>query len=123
MPAVTQGRAVLQRVIRGRIVFAPTKDGRGYTFEAPTRYDKLFAGVAAPRPPLPSLVRAGDARGREHIGPEETFDGDYGRLVERAARALDPARKGGDPRGSLRSGRWRSRRPFAPEPVWPVRRG
>ncbi len=38
----TQGRAVLQRVLRGRITFTP-KCG-GYEFEAPTRFDKLFPG-------------------------------------------------------------------------------
>ena len=26
----------------------------------------------------------GDTRGLENIGPEDTFDGDYGRLLERA---------------------------------------
>ena len=40
----TQGRAVLQRVLRGRITFTP-KCG-GYEFEALTRFDKLFLGVA-----------------------------------------------------------------------------
>jgi len=40
--SVTQGRAVLQRVRQGRITFRP--NGAGYTFEAPTGFDKLFAG-------------------------------------------------------------------------------
>ena len=44
----TQGRAVLQRVLRGRITFTP-KCG-GYEFEAPTRFDKLFLGVAVEIP-------------------------------------------------------------------------
>ena len=35
---------MLQRVLRGRITFAP-KCG-GYEFEAQTRFDKLFLGVA-----------------------------------------------------------------------------
>jgi hypothetical protein len=49
LPAsTTQGRAVLQRVLRGRIVFTPSK--QGYPFEAPTRFDKLFSGIVAPRP-------------------------------------------------------------------------
>ena len=42
--STTQGRAVLQRVLRGRITFTP-KCG-GYEFEAPTRFAKLFLGVA-----------------------------------------------------------------------------
>jgi hypothetical protein len=46
--SVTQGRPVLQRVLRGRITFTP--DGNGYVFHAPTRFDKLFTGIAVPRP-------------------------------------------------------------------------
>lgn len=79
--SVTQGRAVLQRVLRGRIVFTPV--GEGYTFEAPTRFDKLFSGIVVPRP---AFIPTGN-RGAEHIGVEDTFDGDYGRLLERATGA------------------------------------
>jgi hypothetical protein len=78
--STTQSRAVLQRVIAGRILFTPTDDG-GYRFEATTRYDKLFSGVAYP---LPSWIPLGDASGTERIRPEETLDCDYGRLLERA---------------------------------------
>jgi site-specific DNA recombinase len=77
----TQGRAVLQRVLRGRITFVP--EGRGYDFSAPTRFDKLFAGVVAP---LPAFVKAGDTTGAGHIRPEDTMDADYGRLLEAAER-------------------------------------
>jgi hypothetical protein len=52
----------------------------GYDFEGPTRFDKLFTGIASPRPK--SLDR-NDLSGTENIGPEETFDGDYGRLLDR----------------------------------------
>jgi hypothetical protein len=45
----TQGRAVLQRVIDGRITFTPTAHGT-YEFQATTRFDKLFSGVVAPTP-------------------------------------------------------------------------
>lgn len=76
--STTQGRAVLQRVLRGRIVFTPS--GKGYTFQAPTRFDKLFGGIAAPRPAF--IERSN--RGAEHIGLEDMFDADYGRLLERA---------------------------------------
>jgi hypothetical protein len=60
----TQSRAVLQRVLRGRIVFTPS--GEGYTFEAPTRFDRLFSGIAVKRP---AFIEEGN-RGAEHIGPE-----------------------------------------------------
>lgn len=78
--SVTQGRAVIQRVIVGRIVFTPTDNG--YTFEAPTRFDKLFAGVAVPPPAFVGKGR----RGAEHLRPDDTLDVDYGRLLERAQR-------------------------------------
>lgn len=86
--SVTQGRAVLQRILRGRITFTPSGDG--YTFEAPTRFDKLFTGIAVERP---AFVEA-NTRGANHIGPEDTFDGDYGRLLERATAALTSYGKG-----------------------------
>jgi hypothetical protein len=47
----------------------------GYDFAGPTRFDKLFTGIAVEWPT--SLV-AGDRAGCEDIGPEDTFDGDYG---------------------------------------------
>jgi hypothetical protein len=50
--------AVLQRILRGRIVFTPK--GEGYTFEAPTRFDKLFSGIVAPRP---AFIPKGNVRG------------------------------------------------------------
>ena len=43
-----QARAVLRRVLRGRITFVP--EGAGYVFTAPTRWDKLFTGIMAPMP-------------------------------------------------------------------------
>jgi hypothetical protein len=87
----TQGRAVLQRVLRGRITFTP--DGKGYDFAAPTRFDKLFTGIVAP---LPAWLEEGDVRGAENIGREDTMDGDYGRLLEAAQRSESGA-KGGRP--------------------------
>jgi hypothetical protein len=86
--STTQGRAVLQRVIQGRITFTPTKhviyqgdsvfpDQPGYEFEAPTRFDKLFHGVAIKLPAttpykgeLPVMTSIEDA--------------DYGAMLERA---------------------------------------
>ena len=78
--STTQGRAVLQRVLRGRITFTPREDQRGYDFSAPTRFDKLFAGTYVDRP----AFVANDTRGTEHICPEDTFEGDWGRLLKRA---------------------------------------
>ena len=83
--STTQGRTVLQRILRGRLTFTPrinpfTGEPDGYDFSGPTRFDKLFTGIAVPRPTW--LVP--DATGTEDIGPEDTFDGDYGRLLDRA---------------------------------------
>ena len=84
-----QGRTVLQRVVRGRMVFTPRPNPEtgvidGYDFEAPTRFDKLFTGlvVKAPRwDDIQDLVR--DAgRGLEAVGPEETGEAEYGRLLD-----------------------------------------
>ncbi len=87
--STTQGRAVLQRVLRGRIVFTPTEDG-GYTFQAETRFDKLFNGIVVPRP---AFIPFGN-RGAEHL--EDRFgatEADYGRLLQRATeRATAPER-------------------------------
>jgi hypothetical protein len=55
----------LQRVIRERIVF--TAVGDGYTFEAATRFDRLFTGIAVPRPAWIPF----DTTGTEHIRPED----------------------------------------------------
>jgi hypothetical protein len=79
----TQARAVIQRIIAGRITFTP--DGGGYVFSATTRFSKLFSGVAVPKP---EWLWDGDVRGLEHLTPEDTFDGDYGRLLERAEKRV-----------------------------------
>lgn len=52
----------------------------GYKFEGQTRFDKLFAGIAGS---APRHVDRLDRTGTEHIGPEDTFEGDYGRLLDR----------------------------------------
>ena len=76
-----QARAVLQRVLRGRITFVP--EGAGYVFTAPTRFDKLFTGIMAP---MPEFLAGEGPVGTEHITPEDTCDADYGRLLEQAAQ-------------------------------------
>ena len=79
--STTQGRAVLQRVLRGRITFTPYTNpyaAEGYTFTAQTRFDKLFAGIATPRPAFIETVGVGT----EGIRVEDTPDADYGHLLE-----------------------------------------
>jgi hypothetical protein len=43
---------------------------------AETRFDRLFAGIVVPRP---AWIPIGGVP--SHIGDEDTFDGDYGRLL------------------------------------------
>jgi hypothetical protein len=80
--STTQGRTVLQRILRGRLTFTLRADGQGYDFEGPTRFDKLFTGIAVE---TPAWVKAAGGR-PGNIDPEETFDGDYGRLLDQAAK-------------------------------------
>ena len=56
----------------------------------------ICSGIAVPRP----AWLAASVRGTEHIGPEDTLDSDYGRLLERVYAG---AEKG-----------WRARPAFAP---------
>ena len=75
-----QSRAVIQRTVEGRITFTPRADGQGYDFVARTRFDKLFSGVALPKPTwIPN-----DTFGTKHIGPADTPDSDYGALLAAA---------------------------------------
>ena len=97
--STTSARTVIQRVIAGRITFTPHSDGQGYDFSAPTRFDRLFAGVV---PPRPAWVKK-STRGLEHLTPEDTFDGDYGRLL---AAAYERTGKG-----------WCARRESNPRPT------
>lgn len=64
------------------VTFTPRGDGHGYDFSGPTRFDKLFTGVTCA--PAPAWLAADDRRGLEDTGPEDTFDGDYERVLERA---------------------------------------
>lgn len=83
--STTQARTVLQRILRGRLTFTPrlnpiSGQPEGYDFRGPTRFDRLFTGIAVETPAwVPN-----DRRGCENIDPEDTFDGDYGRLLDRA---------------------------------------
>jgi hypothetical protein len=79
--STTQGRTVLQRILRGRLTFTPRADGQGYDFEGPTRFDKLFTGIAVE---TPGWIKVSTSRkGFEDTTPEDTNDGDYGFLLER----------------------------------------
>ena len=55
--------------------------GDGYDFTATTRFDRLFSGLAVERPTF--MPPYGDRTGLEHLTAEDTFDADYGRLLER----------------------------------------
>jgi Recombinase zinc beta ribbon domain len=87
--STTQGQAVLQRLLDGRIKFTPNDSG-GYDFTCPTRFDKLFAGVAAP---VPAWMLAYEGEGKEGMRPEDTLEADYGVLLERVY-ANPPANHG-----------------------------
>jgi site-specific DNA recombinase len=83
--STTQGRTVLQRVLRGRLTFTPhvnevSGEIDGYTFEAPTRFDHLFCGIVAERP---KSLDPNDRFGLDGITPEDTGEADYGRLLDR----------------------------------------
>jgi site-specific DNA recombinase len=94
--STTQGRTVLQRILRGRLTFTPIRNfisGEidGYDFEGPTRFDRLFSGTVCQRPDglVPGNI------GCEGIGPDDTGDTDYGRLLETAyARTVGRGSKG-----------------------------
>jgi hypothetical protein len=94
-----QARIVLQRIVLGRLTFTPrcNPEVDGYDFEGTTRFDKLFSGIAVERP----TWLTGHTSGCEGIGPEDTGDADYGRLLEAAM-----TRKG-----------WRARRDLNPRPT------
>ncbi len=84
--SVTQGRAVLQRIIQGRIVFSPTDDATGFRFEAQTRFAKLFCGAACQ---IPNWMPTGVTEtGAEHIRREDTLDPDYATLLAQAEKRV-----------------------------------
>ena len=83
--SVTQARTVLQRVVDGRVTFSPYPGRMGASFEAPTRFSALFAGIVVADVALPSFVERGDRRGRESLDREQrTIEADYEELLRRA---------------------------------------
>ena len=77
---------MLQRILRGRLMFNPRRNEisgeiDGYEFEATTRFDQLFSGIAVEQPPN---LDPQDLTGTEGTGPEDTGEADFGRLLDRA---------------------------------------
>jgi hypothetical protein len=108
--STTQARTALQRIVRGRITFTPHVDpdtGKidGYDFAAPTRFDRLFTGLAVP---APAYFPAGDRRGLEDITAEDTLDAPFGRLLENRVKVL------ASPTGLETSGKFTSLENFRP---------
>jgi hypothetical protein len=69
-----------------RITFTPRRNEiseeiDGYEFEATTRFDQLFTGIAMERP---KNLDPNDLTGTEDIGSEDTVEADCGGLLERA---------------------------------------
>lgn len=83
--STTTGRTVLQRILRGRLTFTLRRNEisgeiDGYEFEATTRFDQLFSGIAVERP---ANLDPRDLTGIEGIGPDDTGEADFGRLLDR----------------------------------------
>jgi len=87
-PSTTQARAVIQRLVAGRITFTPVGDC--YEFDAPTRVDKLFSGIVLSK----AVWQRSAGKGIEKIRPEDVTgpdyyaEADYGAVLERAARQV-----------------------------------
>ena len=97
--STTQGRQVLDRVLAGRIVFTPADDG--CTFEAPTRFGRLFEGFASKAVSLKAvpewMINVPD---EDAIDPAYLPDANYGRLLDRAvARLRDNRTRDSSPPG------------------------
>jgi len=87
--SVTQARAVIQKVINGRILMIPLENGEGYQFWAETRFDKLFQGMTIPMPRFMQKLEP-SARGGEHLTPEDTGDSEKDALLKRALSLVSP---------------------------------
>jgi hypothetical protein len=98
-----QSRAVLQRIIDGRITLTPTTDADGapcYRFTARTRFDRLCVGLGEVRSKAPpGFIAPGDVEGTEQICPNDySGEEEYHRLLERAYER--GAERGGAPGGT-----------------------
>ena len=87
--SMMQGRQVIQKIVRGRILMIPLKDGAGYEFRADTRFDKLlFSGMAIPVPGF--LENSEDSRGWEHLTAEDTGDAEKEELLTSRSEVVSP---------------------------------
>jgi hypothetical protein len=90
--SLTSGRTVLQKILRGRIVFTPRRDFisgdiDGYEYAAETRFDQLFEGIVVERPAnLPY-----DRTGLEDVEVDALpYDAEYGKLLDRVKVGTSP---------------------------------
>jgi len=79
---------VIERLIVGRIEFTlrhneVSDEVDGYAFEAVTRFDHLFTGIAVERP---RNLDPMDRTGLDEIRPEDTMDAEYSQVLEQAYR-------------------------------------
>jgi len=100
--SLTQGRQVLDRVLQGRIIFRPAKDGAGCHFEAPTRFGRLFEGYASKHVRLREVPDwMIDAPADDPIDPARLPDANYGLLLDHAVKRLRSNRtRMASPRGT-----------------------
>jgi hypothetical protein len=94
---------VIERLIVGRIKFTlrqneVSDEVDGYAFEAVTRFDRLFTGIAVERP---RNLDPMDRTGLDDIRPEDTMDAEYSQVLEQAYRQSSVV--GSVPNGCARS--------------------
>lgn len=87
----------------------PLTDEVGYEFSAPTRFDKLFSGLAIPLPKFVEEIGESNS-GYEHITPADTPDGEKEALSEIRALFWHPRRHPRQALGGPFSGSWSSAR-------------
>lgn len=111
---VQTARAVLDRVLNGRIVFEPM--GAGYEFECPTRYDKLFSGVVVPKS---ALAAHGFDAADVYCRAEDTGL-DFGEVLRRAMVRADRTKMASPAGPNIGDDRTKMASPTGFEPVfWP----
>lgn len=77
--STTQARAVIQRVVDGRLTFTLREDGLGYDFTGRTRFDRLFTGCVIQ---LPAWMTR-DSSLNQVFDSNDTLDADYGALLSK----------------------------------------
>jgi hypothetical protein len=81
--STTTGRAVLQKILRGRLTFTPRVNDvsgeiDGYEFEGETRFDQLFEGITVERP---RNLDPNDRTGTENITELDTWEARLNELM------------------------------------------